>query len=180
MKNKMIIWMVVLTIGILGLTGCQKKEEDTGAAFNVNTKALDGGTFTSGDIAQNRLTVLNVWGTWCPPCVAELPELQQVNEAFKDKGVEVVGVLQDGVGQDGSEDAAVIASAETLLQDAGALYRIVLPDEVLQQEFIDGMQYFPTTFFLNSSGEIVKTVTGANDYENWSKIIDEVLEELEN
>ena len=66
------------------------------------------------------------------------------------------------------------------MQDKGVNYRVILPDEYLQTEFIDSMQYFPTTFFLDSEGNLVETVVGANNFESWGKLIDETLEKLEN
>lgn len=181
MNRKAILLASVLMLSIFGLSGCSSKSGETETAevtADIETVTLDGEAFTAADIGKNKLTVLNIWATWCPPCVAELPELQSVNEAFKDQNVEVVGVLQDGITELGVKDSAVIDSANALLQNAGANYRVILPDEYLLQEFISTMQYFPTTFFLDAEGNVVNTVTGANDFESWSEIIDETLLEL--
>ena len=129
---------------------------------------------------KGKPVVVNFWATWCPPCVAELPELQKISEEYKDKEVEVIGVLHDGIIELGILDESIIDNANTLMQDKGVNYRVILPDEYLQTEFIDSMQYFPTTFFLDSEGNLVETVVGANNFESWGKLIDETLEKLEN
>ena len=177
------------TAAILGLlllfglfAGCQEKEEQQeaeSASLEIQTTTLDGDAYTTEDFADNKLTIFNVWATWCPPCVAELPHLQKVSETFQEESVMVVGVLQDGVTELGEEDADVIASAETLLEDAGAHYPVILPDDGLQQTFIRTMQYFPTTFFVDGRGNIIRRVEGAREYEDWSALVREVLEELE-
>lgn len=173
---------VCLTLLVCLLMGCQEKAEDeqeTSASFHIQTTTLNGDVFTSADITKNKLTVMNVWATWCPPCVAELPHLQKVSEAFQDEGVAVIGVLQDGVTELGKRDDQAIESANVLLDEAGAEYPILLPDDALQYTFIRTMQCFPTTFFLDGEGNLIQRVEGARDYEGWSELIRKALEEVD-
>jgi thiol-disulfide isomerase/thioredoxin len=156
-----------------------QKEQITGwESLPINTTDLNGIKVTADSFSKNKLTVLNVWGTWCGPCVGELPELQKVSEAFADKDVQIVGVLQDGVNESGVADDKVIKNAQTLLEDAKAKYTVLLPDETLITKFIAQMQYFPTTFFLDSNGRLVDTVSGAMSSDEWSAMINEVLGKL--
>lgn len=148
---------------------------ETEWALSINTLTLDEVSFTEADLQDNVLTLLNVWGTWCPPCVGELPHLQEASEHGQDKGVQIVGVLQDGVTRSGEVDSAVVDDAKALLEAAGVTYTVILPDQTLAQEFIATMQYFPTTFFLDAQGEVVKTVVGAKSAEVWISLIDEAL-----
>lgn len=177
---------VIFTLSIIILVGCQGTKENDDTITDNNPTGNNSGfvdmdtKLTSEDFSKNKLTVLNVWATWCPPCVAELPELQKVSEEYKDKEVEVIGVLHDGIIELGLLDESIIDNANTLMQDKGVSFRVILPDEYLQTEFTDSMQYFPTTFFLDSEGNLVDTVVGANDFESWRKLIDETLEKLEN
>jgi len=48
------------------------------------------------DASKHKLTILHFWATWCGPCVVELPELDKVAAAYKDKGLEVVPLALDG------------------------------------------------------------------------------------
>jgi len=41
---------------------------------------------------RGRLLIVNFWATWCPPCVEEMPELQTIRDAYRDRGVEVIGI----------------------------------------------------------------------------------------
>lgn len=182
------IFSIIFILGVIMLIGCQKTNDNT---IDNNTVANNDSTgndselvdtntkLTPEDFAKNKLTVLNVWATWCPPCVAELPELQKVSEEYKDKDVEVIGVLHDGIIKLGTPNEEVIDSANTLMQDNGVNFLVILPDEYLQTEFLGSMQAFPTTFFIDSEGNLVDTIVGANNFETWGKLIDETLEELE-
>ena len=51
------------------------------------TQDLDGNTVTQDIFKEHKLTLVNAMGTWCSPCVQELPELQKLYENMKDKGV---------------------------------------------------------------------------------------------
>lgn len=152
--------------------------ESTAWELQINTETLDGDAVTSDDFSGNKLTVMNVWATWCPPCVDELPHLQEMNRAFAEQDVEVIGVLQDGVSEMGVRSDKTIESAKKLLQEAGADYRVILPDNTIMETFIAQMQYFPTTFFLDREGNVVETVIGAHDAAEWKEIISGALEKV--
>jgi len=139
---------------------------------------LDGTAVTSEDFSGNKLTVMNVWATWCSPCVEELPHLQEVSKAFADKDVEIIGVLHDGVSELGVRSDSTIADANKLLTEAGADYRVILPDTAIMETLIAQMQYFPTTFFLDQNGNVVETVIGARDAAKWEDIINAALEKV--
>ncbi len=145
----------------------------------VDTETLDGDSFTFEDITENKLTMMNVWATWCPPCVAELPELQELSEAYAEQGVEVIGILADSIWEVGERDDDAIAAGKKLLENAGAAYRVLIPDAVLQGNLINFMEYFPTTFFFNADGELVDAAVGSNSYEGWSAVLDEILEKMD-
>ena len=181
MKKATLLLVLILFVGLCA-AGCGKNEEpagETASGLDIDTTTLSGDAFTSAELSANRLTVFNVWATWCSPCVAELPHLQKVSEAFQNEGVAIVGVLQDAVTDRGEKDPHAIEAANILLEDAGVKYPVILPDDALQQNFIRTMMSFPTTFFVDAEGNVVSRVEGARDYEDWSKLIREVLEGLD-
>lgn len=144
----------------------------------ISTVTLAGDAVTGDALRGDVLTVLNIWATWCPPCVAELPHLQEVSEAYAEAGVKIVGVMQDGVTDRLEPIERVIDAGETLLADAGAEYAVILPDAAIVGTFIENMQYFPTTFFLDSEGNVVNTVIGSKDAAGWRAEIDATLADI--
>ena len=130
------------------------------------------------DYSKNTLTVLNVWATWCPPCVEELPALQRLSETFAEQGVQIVGILIDGVDARGGRDEEAIKAALKLMDDAGADYLVALPNGDIQTQLLTGLQYVPTTFLVNENAEVFSSVTGANSFDDWSKIVSDALEKI--
>lgn len=199
MTKKLLVLLAIFLMLSTVLMACSSKpstsddaEESTGAetadgqeesdASNsepllpqVETTNLDGEAVAGKDIGGEKLTVLNVWATWCPPCVEELPHLQEISKEFADQGVKVVGVMQDGVTEALQPNDATIKSGKELLEKSGVDYPVILPDETLQRELISQMQYFPTTFFLDAEGKVINTVVGAKDLNGWKNEIESAL-----
>ncbi len=152
--------------------------EGEGWVLHFDTRDLAGEKVTQADFAEHTLTVLNVWATWCGPCVAEIPELQEVSEIFADRGVKIVGVLIDGTDEAGNPDEEMIAELRQSLSELGIDYLMILPDEALYTWLVAPTQSIPMTYFVDSNGEVVHSVLGKQDAKQWSKTIEQVLGEL--
>lgn len=191
MKKKTLLLLTVLAFVLLLFSGCG----DTGITENdgadlpqvqkvelwssgLDTVDLYGVPVTQDDFKDNTLTVINFWATWCGPCVRELPELQAVNETFKNQNVEIVGVLHDGVSETFELNETVIADAKALMNNAGANYKAILPDPALAETFYAQLPGFPTTFFIDADGNVVRVEMGAHTAKDWEAIINEVLAQL--
>lgn len=114
-------------------------------AFTFSTTDLDGTAYTEACFADYDLTVINVWATWCGPCVAELPELGRLLAMLPDN-VQFLSICIDG-----GDDPAY---AKQILTDNGCTYPALILDAGLE-EMTSDMMYVPTTVFLNSRGERV-------------------------
>ncbi len=94
--------LLVIAIGILlaaliGVIGDALREKvigvgDTAPEFTIRT---DGGLTVSRSNFGGRLLVLNFWATWCPPCLEEMPSLDEFQRRFKEDGVVVLGISVD-------------------------------------------------------------------------------------
>jgi Thiol-disulfide isomerase and thioredoxins len=115
------------------------------------------------------VTLVNFWTTWCGPCIAELPDLAKLAELSEGQ-VQVLGVLLDGLDMKGEEDKKTVEAMHVLLDNAEAEYPTVLPDSWLMQ--IGSLaNVVPTTFLIDSEGNIIEVVTGARSAEQWLKLI---------
>ena len=111
------------------------------------------GTFTL-DEAQGDVVVLNVWGSWCPPCRKEAPELQSVYEALAEQGVRFVGVnIRDHTK----------GPAQAFEQEFGITYPSVYdPKGEALLAFRDTIppQAIPSTLVIDRAGRIAGRVVG--------------------
>ena len=69
--------------------------EDVKSVGKFETTGIDGKTYTEKVFSDYDLTLVNIFTTWCSPCVKEIPELQELYKEMKDKGVGVAGVVLD-------------------------------------------------------------------------------------
>ena len=123
----------------------------SGNAVSFETTDLDGNPVNSAELfSANRITVVNLWASWCGPCVRELPELEELNRRLKEKGCAVVSILCDGDTVSGREDGADVAAS------AGVTYPILLPNADIFAAF--PLDAYPTTYFVDSDGCIVGDV----------------------
>ena len=112
---------------------------------------LDGNPVSSETLfARNKVSMVNIWATWCGPCVGELADLQAIHARNQDKGCSVVGLLVD----------TDIEEARRLVSENGITYPIVVVPTDFSMRF--PFSAYPTTFYVDSNGTFLETkFTGA-------------------
>lgn len=171
--------MIVLLCLLLAVSACGKTEirpaEDApasteGKSLSFETRDLDGNAVSSEELfSAHKITMVNVMTTWCTYCIQELPELQSLSEAYAEKDCAIVGLLYDGT------DTALLDTGRSLMEQAGAGYLVLQPWDGMDTQI--PVQAFPTTFFVNSDGEIVgETILGAEP-ERYAAQLDALLEQ---
>lgn len=145
------------------------------------TTDLNGNPVTESIFSNAKLTLLNVWATWCSPCVAEMPHLGELNREMADMGVQVVGIMADAVDATGGEiDSENIEMGRVICERTGADYVNLVPDATLTANLLDGIPGFPGTFFVDENGQIIgELLLGSRDKEGWRATIEEHLAMLE-
>lgn len=143
----------------------------------MDTEDLDGNKVDSSLFAENKLTLVNVWNVGCTPCVQEIPILDQLNKEYEGKGVAIKGLyyeLAAGLAEESRSDV------ESVLKDAGASYQqLLVSEDMFADDMMQNLMTFPTTYFVDSNGKIVKAVMGSNDYDTWKKLIEDTLAEMQ-
>ena len=126
-----------------------------GKAVSFETTDIEGNSTTSEDLfSSNKITMVNIWASWCGPCIRELPELQAISERLKEKNCGVIGLLYDG------DEVEALETAKKLMTDNGVSYPVILPPENVDSLF--PLEAFPTTYFVDSEGKIVsEPIVGA-------------------
>jgi cytochrome c biogenesis protein CcmG, thiol:disulfide interchange protein DsbE len=92
---------------------------------------------------RGKIVLLNFWASWCGPCRAEMPSLQQVSTEWQDKGLLIVGI---NIGENAD-------TVEGFLKNNGLTFSVLL-DSASSVADTYAVRYIPTTFILDKSGVI--------------------------
>lgn len=136
----------------------------------------EGQALTSDCLADSKLTMLNIWATYCNPCLAEMPDLGEIAAAYDTSEFQIIGIVSD-VAEDSSEDE--IANAKDLITETNANYPHLLLNQSLYNNLVGAVDAVPTTFFVNQNGEVLGYLTGAQSKEAWEGLINDLLAEME-
>ena len=141
---------------------------------------LDGKALPEDLLVKDGVTMVNVWATFCNPCLAEMPHLEELNKEFAaaGKNFKVVGIAADVVNEKGEVGQEQLDLAKEIVKKTGVNYTNIIPGEKLQSDILPNVTAFPTSFFLNDKGEVIKTVMGATTKDDWANTANELLESL--
>jgi cytochrome c biogenesis protein CcmG/thiol:disulfide interchange protein DsbE len=151
-------WEILLWVGVLGFVGYRFGPqvgaalgiggEDTEVTADVSIETLDGELLTLEGL-KGQVVLVNLWATWCPPCVLEMPGFQRVYEEYKDQGFTILGI---------SRDQGEPSMVRTFLQQKGITYPVAMAWQASLEEFeVGGL---PTSFLLGRDGRIKHRVEG--------------------
>ncbi|MCI9137826.1 MAG: TlpA family protein disulfide reductase [Lachnospiraceae bacterium] len=141
---------------------------------------IEGETYTQEMFADYDLTMVNVFTTWCTPCINEIPDLEKLRNEMKDQGVNVVGIVLNGRDGFGKEDEETLEKAKLLAEKTGASYPFLIPDEGYLNGRLLEINAVPETFFADREGNIVgETYSGSRSLEEWQAILEIKLKEVQ-
>lgn len=130
----------------------------SGAFPAFSTQDLAGNPVTQDVFSGKTLTVVNIWGTFCNPCINEMPELAQWDAELPDD-VQIIGLVSD---LSSADDAATLETALDICEATG----VTFPSLIANADFaplLSGVVGVPTTLFVDGSGMIVgEPIVGAN------------------
>ncbi len=146
---------------------------------NMTVYDLDGNEVVLGEmIAPNKVTMLNIWATFCGPCLNEMPDLAELEQQYKDKGFEIVGLTGDVVDSSGNFEQSIIADTHSIIEETGVKYPVLIATNELMGYV--GLTVFPTTFFVDSEGALIEEpVYGSMSKQEWEEMITKVLAKAE-
>ena len=130
---------------------------------NFKVKDMDDKEVTNDIFKDKKLTMINIWGTFCGPCVEEMPTLQELYKEYGEKSVNIVGIVADG---DVNETQAL-----QILKKKKVEFVNLIPDEKFKEAFVSRTKAVPVSLIVNSKGEIMDTVVGSMDKEGYKKFI---------
>ncbi|MCK0147896.1 TlpA family protein disulfide reductase [Arenibacter sp. F26102] len=125
---------------------------------------LENGTFNFDD-QKGKIILVNFWATWCPPCVAEMPSLQELYNDYDDKVVFMFVTSDDR--------QKVISFLERKDFNLPIYFPSFEPPKMLRSKLL------PTTYIIDRDGKIIVAETGAADWnsDKTRALIDDLLKE---
>ena len=146
---------------------------------NFTTQDVNKNTVTQDIFKEHELTMVNVFATWCSPCVAEMPDLEKLHQQMKDKNVGVVGVVLDVLNEKGEIVDEDMERAQLLVKKTGVTYPVLLPDSTYFNGRLTGIEALPETFFVDKNGKIVgESYSGSGGLEDWIEVVERELANL--
>lgn len=114
---------------------------------------------------RGKVVLLNVWATWCPPCLEEMPSMQRLYDEFSGRGLEILAVSVDA--PFGESDAAGRPGGRLdLFRDELGLTFPILHDPEGRVQRVYGTTGVPETFLIGRDGLIYKKVAGGTQWDS--------------
>ena len=161
---------------LFSLCACGAKNDEAptadgkGLLSSFTAETLDGEQADESIFEGKKVTMVNIWATFCGPCIREMPDLQRLHEDYADKGFQVVGIVCDVYDESG------VKAAKAIEEDTGVRYVSLLPSDSLNEAKLKDVTSVPETFFVDETGTVIAgPYIGSNSYENWAAIIEDVL-----
>lgn len=196
-KSHVIGSHVITSLAILSLavivSGCAKKEEgpvdaaqqtEQETVENEISQAeetqklvfegvdIEGNQISSTVFSEAKITMINVWATYCNPCLREMPGLGELTGDYDAGEFQIIGIISDVL--EGGDQKA-IDQAKDLITQTNAQYPHLLLNESVYYALLTDVSVVPTTFFIDENGVVLDTVMGAMDKAAWKEKIDELL-----
>ena len=138
---------------------------------------IDGEEMTSDIFADSKLTMLNIWATYCNPCLMEMPDLGEIAAEYDKKDFQMVGIISDVTAE--SDDADITAAKDLIEDTKATTYPHLLLNQSLYYNLVGATDSVPTTFFVNQKGELLGYLVGSQSKDNWVAIIEDLLAKME-
>ena len=158
--KRVLILLLSAVLMTAALTGCSSGEEDalvSKTPFPEFSEVDIAGDEISSDIfADYDATIVNFWNNGCGSCIAEMPELEELYQDFKERNINLIGV-----GTDSGESREHLDTAREILKEKGVTYHNISPDPEgdFYKDFVADISTYPTTYIVDSEGNFLRSVS---------------------
>lgn len=113
------------------------------------------------ELIKGKVVLLNFWGTWCPPCRKEIPDLIKINDELKDKDFIMIGIALE------RDVTTALKKVESFAKSQKMDYYQFVDETREIVEAYGGINAVPTTFIIDKKGKIVETIVGMRDHQGF-------------
>lgn len=194
MENKHLVYIIlaVLVIGIAGTAFNYYKNaaaKDTGEETDIpvteNSSYTGFERFTTYDLNKEEVTeeilkghkvnLINIWATYCKPCIAEMPDLEALDKEYGET-VQVIGICIDVADASGKIDEDLLEQAKDIAWNVTKVsYPVLIPSKELLKGVLADIFAVPTSFITDENGNVLESFMGRKSKEDLKKLIDKYL-----
>jgi len=131
-------------------------------APDFELKTMDGETMKLSDFRGKKL-IVNLWATWCPPCRAEMPDMQKFYEENKNKGIEILSVNLTASEQQPE-------NIDKFIEEFGITFPVVLDEKNSVADHYQVVS-IPTSYIIDSRGVIQQKIIGPMNKEMMEELV---------
>ncbi len=137
------------------------------AIANADVRMIDGTTIKLSD-KKGKVILVNLWATWCGPCREEMPALVEMQDKYRDKNFEIIGLDTD--------EEETVEMIQEFAQEMKLNYPLGYADGNMFNQFVKltGLQAIPQSVLINREGKMTGIFTGASP-----KVIEKMKQTVE-
>lgn len=142
------------------------------SAIDISGKEYDQSIFKG-----KKLTMVNIWATFCRPCINEMPDLEALSKEYDSKDFQIIGMISDvDYDEEFYYDTALINKALEVIEMTGVTYINLLPSFSLIDIKLENVYSVPETIFVDENGnQVGESYIGSRSLEDWKAIVDSLL-----
>jgi thiol-disulfide isomerase/thioredoxin len=145
-----------------------------GETFPFDFSLTDlGGQPISLSSLLGKVVIVDIWGTWCPPCREEIPSFIQMQTELGPQGLQIVGLNYQEQGETEEEKAETVRK---FIEEFGINYPCAMGTDEIQQQ-VPNFEGFPTTLFIDRSGRVRAKLVGLHDKTYLQTLVELLLAE---
>ena len=154
------------------------KGVEAGSFAKFKAVDFEGNEYDESIFKGKKLTMINIWATFCRPCINEMPDLEFLSKAYAEEDFQLIGIACDVTYNDeGYYDKALLNKANEITGEiTNVTYLNLLPSASLNHIKLENVYSVPETIFVDENGNIVdRSYIGSRSYEDWKAIVDSIL-----
>lgn len=168
--------------GVQEITAPKENLENISYGNFKGFKAVDlsGNTVTDEIFKGKKLTMVNIWATFCRPCINEMPDLELLSKEYADKDFQIIGIVCDVSYSGDGYNKELYNSALDIVESTGVTYTNLLPSGSLDIIKLGEVYSVPETIFVDENGVVVgQSFIGSRSLEDWKETVDSVFASME-
>lgn len=185
--KKILILIALVLVFMLSFSACGEDEKienqppvAQGVLSSFNSTDIDSNQVDESVFKGKKLTMINIWATYCGPCINEMPALGKISREYAGEGFQIIGIPVDVIDYyTGDVSSSQLSLAKEIISQTGADYLHILPSDSLYTAKLNQVSSVPETIFVDENGcQVGESYIGSRSEEAWRAIIDELMEKV--